>query len=75
MDLTVRAARGRTPTAWEFYDLQNDPKELHNAYQDTTYQVIIENMKMELKAMRAQVGDTDEAYPILNSIFENNWDK
>ncbi|MEZ5038453.1 MAG: sulfatase [Saprospiraceae bacterium] len=64
-----------TKPAWEFYDLQHDPKELHNAYQDSIYQAIIENMKVELKAMRAQVGDTDEAYPIMHSIFENNWNK
>lgn len=32
-------------------------------------------MKIELKKLRAQVGDTDEQFPEMKSILENYWDK
>lgn len=41
-----------TPAAWEFYDLKNDPQELHNRYNDPKYKELIAKLKVELKRQR-----------------------
>ncbi len=46
--------------AWEFYDLQNDPHELNNLYDDPAHQETIEKLKVELEKLREQYGDSDE---------------
>ncbi len=43
---------------WEFYDLEQDPHELHNAIDDTLYAAIIEKMKARLGTLMEEVGDT-----------------
>ena len=55
--------------AWEFYDLQEDPHELHNAINDDQYISIIQEMKQQLMLEREKVGDTDDAYPIMQEIL------
>jgi arylsulfatase A-like enzyme len=46
--------------AWEFYDLENDPHELNNLYDDPAHQEIITKLKVELEKLREQYGDSDE---------------
>ena len=46
--------------AWEFYDLERDPKEMKNFYGDPQYAEIIKEMKQELVRLRNECGDTDE---------------
>ncbi len=43
---------------WEFYDLEKDPHELHNAINDPKYQDTIAKLKIQLKKLMQQVGDT-----------------
>jgi arylsulfatase A-like enzyme len=69
------AHRENTEPAWEFYDLQKDPAENHNAYDEPQYSEIISDMKNELKELRAQVGDTDEQFPEMQPLIENYWNK
>ena len=52
------AHRVNTTPAWEFYDLEKDPHEDRNAYQDSSYREVIEQMTQQLAALRASVGDT-----------------
>ncbi len=47
-----------TSPAWEFYDLEKDPKELHNAINDAQYAAKIKKMKVELLQLKAAAGDT-----------------
>ena len=51
----------KTPTepSWEFYDLQTDPFENHNAYDDPQYAKIIRQMKKELLDLRKKYKDED----------------
>lgn len=42
---------------WEFYDLINDPNELHNQANNPEYKTIIENLKLEIKKLQKQYGD------------------
>jgi arylsulfatase A-like enzyme len=58
---------------WEFYDLEKDPKELHNAIADPQYQEIIKKMKVDLLQQRQLVDDTDEDNPLIKKIIEDNW--
>ena len=62
-----------TQPAWEFYDLQKDPKEDYNAYHDEAYADIIVEMKKELLTQKALAGDSDNAYPEMQQIFTNHW--
>jgi len=62
-----------TTPSWEFYDLQLDPNEEHNAYSDESYQQKIKEMKDRLFRLRGDIGDTDKNYPIMQEIFDANW--
>ncbi len=44
---------------WELYDLQKDPHELRNVYDDPAYTKIVERLKKELQKLREQYHDTD----------------
>ncbi|MEJ2617443.1 MAG: DUF4976 domain-containing protein, partial [Ignavibacteriaceae bacterium] len=46
--------------AWELYDLQNDPNELNNLYDNPEYKTVIKNLKIELQKLREKYKDTDE---------------
>ena len=60
----------KSEPSWEFYDLQKDPKENHNAYHDKEYQSVIRDMKMEMLRLRQEVGYTDEASARMKQILE-----
>lgn len=62
-----------TPVAWEFYDLKNDPKELHNRYNDPAFKEIIEELKEELKRQRTALNETDKEYPHIQKIIKKHW--
>ena len=59
---------------WDFFDLQEDPHELHNAYADPQYQDIIHGMKEELIRQRELLGDTDADNPEILEIIDEHWD-
>ncbi|MGV8877734.1 MAG: sulfatase [Sphingobacteriaceae bacterium] len=44
---------------WELYDLEKDPRELHNVYHDKTYQTLIPGLKKKLRQLIEQYKDTD----------------
>lgn len=68
-----RRGRNRTPVAWEFYDLKNDPHEMCNIYGDPRYATIIAEMKEKLKRIRENLGETDKDYPEIQKIIEEHW--
>ena len=72
LDMTG-SSKKKTEPAWEFYDLKKDPKEDHNAYSDPEYAEIIKEMKIELKRLRKEAGDTDRKYPEMQQIFKEKW--
>ncbi len=45
---------------WELYDLQKDPHEMHDVYNDPAYVNIRKNLHEELSEMRKKYGDSDE---------------
>ncbi len=59
---------------WDFFDLEKDPNELHNAYNDSEYQEIIKKMKEEILRQRKELGDTDADNPEILEIIAQHWD-
>ncbi|MEI6866600.1 sulfatase [Flavicella sp.] len=72
LDMTGSSKESSTPK-WEFYDLEKDPNENRNAYNDSSYIDVIKNMKNDLIELRKEVEDTDEQYPEMKKIFHNYW--
>ena len=68
-------SKNATPVAWEFYDLEKDPYEMTNQYKNSDYSEIITRLKKKLKDVRLELGETDESYPHLNKIVDDNWFK
>ena len=66
------ASEETTGPAWEFFDLQNDPYEMHNAYQDGDYQDIIADMKKELIRLRRELKDTDPGVETMQEILSQH---
>ena len=64
-----------TPVAREFYDLETDPYEMTNAYEDPAYATIIARMKQQLKEAREALDETDADYPAVQAIIREHWDK
>ncbi|NQT50768.1 sulfatase, partial [bacterium] len=64
----------RTPPGWELYDLRNDPKEVHNVYDDPACRDVVADLKNQLAALRQSIGDTDEKFPEIKKIVEEFWD-
>ena len=56
--------------SWEFYDLQKDPHEDHNAYHDPAYASVIRQLKQELLRLREQTGDTDAKEPVMQELLQ-----
>lgn len=63
-----------TPPAWEFYDLEKDPKEMNNVYHDEAYKATIAKLKLELKRTREALNETDEKYPHIQEVIDAYWD-
>jgi len=59
---------------WDFFDLQNDPNELRNAYFYPQYKDIISMLKEKLIEQRRLLGDTDEDNSEILNIISEHWD-
>jgi arylsulfatase A-like enzyme len=46
--------------AWELYDLEKDPRELNNVYDDPSYRDIRKELSERLRAIQASYGDSPE---------------
>ena len=62
-----------TEPAWEFYDLEKDPKELHNAINDSEYEGVIAEMKKDLLKERKKYADQDmDSYKMQEVLKEHS---
>ncbi len=66
------ASKVTTVPGWEFYDLQKDPKETHNAINDSQYSATIKKMKQALLKLKREAGDSDEKFPEMKNIYTDN---
>ncbi|MHC4743219.1 MAG: sulfatase family protein, partial [Planctomycetota bacterium] len=47
-----------SPSGWELYDMEKDPLEINNVYDDPAYADAVDKMKIELMRLREYYGDT-----------------
>ncbi len=59
-----------TKPEWEFFDLQKDPNELHNAYGEAEYAAVIKDMKHSILEERDKYGDLDANSPVMMEILK-----
>lgn len=64
------AGKEKTPVAWEFYDLQDDPFEMKNLYARPEHAETIASLKRQLWQTRDELNETDRAYPEIQAIIE-----
>ena len=60
----------QTPVAWELYDLQNDPHEMTNHYNNPDYSGIVDELKRTLWQTRRELNETDRGYPKIQAILD-----
>jgi arylsulfatase A-like enzyme len=60
-----RGKFGPSTPGWELYDLEDDPHELNNVYEEPRYAAVVERLKKRLTQLKKQYGDTDDRYPAL----------
>ena len=59
---------GTIAPEWELYDLEKDPKEMHNIYNDPQNQFLINKLKLELLRLKKEYGDDDESCEEMKKI-------
>jgi len=57
------AEGGPDRDAWELYDLEKDPREVHNVYADPAYAETVKDLRKQLDGLRREVGDTRAVRP------------
>ena len=67
------ALDGPLPPEWELFDLEKDPGEMNNVYDDPAYADTVKELKTELRRLKEQLEDTDEQYPELLRVQEKYW--
>ena len=61
---------------WELYDLEKDPNELKNVYNDPLYTDVVAGLKTELKKLRLELKINDEMdQDIADKTMSNYWGK
>jgi len=66
--------KNQTPPAWEMYDLQKDPDELNNVYDDPTYADVRDQLKADFAKLRKDIGDDGSHYPRCEAVVQEFWD-
>lgn len=60
---------------WELYDLDNDPNEMHNLYNNPKYNKLIIKLKNEILTLRKEYDDEDISSSKMKEIMDNYfWD-
>ena len=60
--------KNQTPVAWELYDMEKDPFEMRNVYQEPAYQDAVKKLKTQLWELRSELNETDEKFPAIQRI-------
>ena len=58
---------------WEFYDLQNDPAEMYNVYNNPANKDLIARLKKELLQLKEKYEDMDDKYPEMVDLNKKYW--
>ena len=63
-----------TPPGWELYDLEKDPAELDNVYDDPAHAKVRAQLKLQFADLRKKIGDDGSHYPASEKIVQEFWD-
>jgi hypothetical protein len=63
-----------TPARLELFDMEKDPYEQQNVYEDPAYASVAENLKAQLLKLKQDVGDLDDPYPELMERRATAWE-
>lgn len=64
----------QTPPGWELYDLEADPTEVTNQYDNPDYAATVQDLKKRLEQLRYRVGDRGADYPKAEAVIQQFWD-
>ena len=59
-----------TQPEWEMFDLENDPQEMQNIYDNPAYGEKIKSLKQQLKQLQQHFDDTDDQYLELQQVHQ-----
>ena len=59
--------------SWEFYDLESDPFELKNEYNNPTFNTTIQKLKKDLIQLREDYGDAITDQSEMKNVIQENW--
>ncbi|MEM7784563.1 MAG: sulfatase/phosphatase domain-containing protein, partial [Planctomycetota bacterium] len=65
--------KNQTPAAWELYDLEKDPKEMNNVYDDPEYAEIRDQLKQQFAELRKEVGDDGSHHSECEKVVQDYW--
>ena len=63
----------KTPPGWELYDMEEDPHEMNNLYNNPAYSDVIVELKGRLKQLRQELHETDENFPQIQAVIDKHW--
>ena len=67
------ANKGSLVPEWELYDLQNDPAEMNNIYENPANKNLIAQLKKELLQLKEKYDDQDSKYPEMVELNKKYW--
>ena len=69
----IKASVPNTPPGWELYDLNKDPHEMNNLYDNPEYESVVKQLKVQLKQLRAEYKEDDPKFKF-NAVIQEFWD-
>ena len=64
----------QTPPGWELYDLEKDPEELNNVYDDPAFKEVRDDLKKQFAQLRHDIGDDGSHHPDCEKVVQEFWD-
>ncbi|MFC7339025.1 sulfatase [Haloferula chungangensis] len=64
----------QTPPGWELYDLEKDPNETVNQYDNPEFANTVKDLKARLAKLRKDIGDDGSHHPKNEAIVQEFWD-
>ena len=64
----------QTPPAWELYDMEKDPFESNNLYDDPKHTDKVTELKGRLASLRQRIGDDGKDFPKTEKVLQEFWD-
>ena len=64
----------QTPASWELYDLEKNPEETVNQYDNPEFAGVVKDLKERLAKLRKDIGDDGSHHPKNEAVVQEFWD-